>query len=198
MSKAGIKKAFTESQYTPVYLRTKDIKVLSQDYTRSRDILQKRYKRLKKAGFETNFTRSVESWGGLPKLSELKKLSGGDEQQLKNEVSYWLSEFAVFERQKSTTVKAQREKRKELSKALKEAGYNIPAAKLDQFGEFMDYVRMTSLDKVFYNQTFRSTDTGYRSRRDQRTEKEKKALMSAFTEWQKTKALDILKYNIVP
>ncbi len=192
MSKKGIKQFFTDSQYTPQYLSGQDVKVLSTDYTRLRDIMTKRYKRLQKQGFNTNFTRKVEMWGGeIPKLKDLKKEFEGDIEGLQSELAYWLSELKAEESSEETKVSYQKKERKKLHTALTEAGYELDITELDVFSEFMDYLRMTSLDRAFYTDTYRDSDTGYRSRRDERTAKEKDAINQAFNEWKKQKSFSL-------
>lgn len=186
MSKKGQKPAFKESQYTPVYLKKQDVKVLASDYTRLRDIMQKRYKRLIKAGFErSNFAQAVKQWGGeIPKLSTLKKMFKGSPEEYKNAIAYWLSELKSYEREENT-VKYLKEKTKKLASALKSGGYNIKQSELQDFGDFMDYIRMTGLDMSYYAETYEASDSGYRSRRTERTEEEKKGIVQGFHEYLK-------------
>lgn len=186
MSKKGQKPAFKESQYTPVYLKKQDIKTLASDYTRLRDIMQKRYKRLIKAGFErSNFAQAVKQWGGeIPKLSTLKKMFKGSPEEYKNAIAYWLSELKSYEREENT-VKYLKDKTKKLASALKSGGYDIKQSELQDFGDFMDYIRMTGLDMSYYAETYEASDSGYRSRRRERTEEEKKGIVQAFHEYLK-------------
>lgn len=188
MSKAGIKQAFTSGQYTPQFLYKQDIKKLSTDYTRLRDILQKRYKRLKAKGYKTSFTTAVERWGELPRLSQLKKLSGGDTELYKKDVAYWLSEFKSFETEE-TTAAYQTNLRKQAASSLSESGYAVTSQQIDDYVDFMNYIRRVGIDKKLYAETYEPTETGYRSKRRERTAQEKTFIMKAFEAWLKEKAL---------
>lgn len=194
MSKKGIKQAFKEGQYTPQFLQKQNLSTLRQDYTRLRDIMRKRYKRLKSKGYSTNFTKAVKQWGTIPTIKQFTGMSKGDKDYLAKELAYWLSELKSYETEE-TTIKYQRERREELQTALQDSGYDVDTEDIDAFGEFMDYIRQTSLDKVFYSSTYRATDTGYRAKRDERTDKEKADLMRAFDKWKKGQ-FDITEYEI--
>ncbi len=190
MSRKGIKQAFTDEQYTPAYLSRQDLKILSEDYTRLRDIMQKRYKRLVAKGYQTNFTRKVELWGEIPKLKNMKAEFRDDIEGLKSEISWWLSELKS-EESEETTVAYQTKERKKLHAALKSSGYDVDLSDIDLYAEFMTYLRVTSLDMSFYTDTYRESDTGYRSKRDARSVKEKEAINQAFQEWKKNKSFSL-------
>lgn len=190
MSKKGIKQAFRDVEYIPERLKSKDLKLLRQDYTRLRDIMQKRYKRIEKAGFKTNFTKWVKSAGGIPKISELKKLAGKDQQQLKNELAYWLSELKRFESEKDTKVSELKKTKKGIIDKLQENGFNIKEDQYHDFMEYLDYIHVTDLDRIVYDATFHDLqDVGYKpeagGKKGQRTEKQKNNFMDNFNLWLK-------------
>lgn len=188
MSKKGIKQAFPDVEYIPQRLMTKDIKLLAQDYTRQRDIMQKRYKSLEKQGFDTNFQRYIKSIGGeLPKLRDLKKEAGKDQDFYKAQVSYWLSEAKRFETEE-TTVKYQKQKKKQILKSLNESGYDITTSDYNDFIDFMNYSRNTAIDQLIYNASYKGSDVGYNvepveSSNHKRTESQKSTLMQNFKLW---------------
>lgn len=188
MSKKGIKQAFPDAEYIPQRLMTKDIKLLAQDYTRQRDLMQKRYKSLEKQGFNTNFQKYIKSIGGeLPKLRDLKKEAGKDTDLYTAEVAYWLSEAKRFET-KETTVKYQKQLKKKILKTLHTNDYDIADSDYNDFVDFMEYARNTAIDQLIYNASYKGSDVGYNvepveSSNQKRTESQKSTLMQNFKLW---------------
>lgn len=163
MSKKGIVQAFKDSQYNPTYLLTQDIKLLRQDYTRLRDIMQKRLKRLEKGDIiRTSLQNWVKSIGGeIPKISTMKKESGKDEEHFKRELVYWLAELKIYENEKSTLT-YQKELRKQKVKDLQDAGYNqITEDLFNDYLDFMDYISNVGGEFVLYTETTEPKDIGY-------------------------------------
>lgn len=163
MSKKGIVQAFKESQYNPTYLLTQDVKVLRQDYTRLRDIMQKRLKRLEKGGIKKSaFQNWVEQIGGeIPKITTLKKEAEKDEEQFKRELAYWLSELKTYETEK-TTLPYQRKLKSEKVKQLQEAGYeDISDETFESFVKFMEYIRDVAAEFILYRESGDNSDIGY-------------------------------------
>ena len=163
MSKRGVVQAFKESQYNPTYLLTQDVKVLRQDYTRLRDIMQKRLKRLEKGGIKKS---PLQNWvkqigGEIPKITTLKKEAGKDEAQFKREVAYWLSELKSYDNEKST-LPYQRKMKKEKVEQLRKAGYDdISEVLFNDFLDFMDYVHNVGAEFVLYTESSDNADIGY-------------------------------------
>lgn len=188
MSKKGIKQAFSDAEYIPQRLMTKEIKLLAQDYTRQRDIMQKRYKSLEKQGFNTNFQKYIKSIGGeLPKLRDLKKEAGKDTELYRAEMAYWLSEAKRFET-KETTVKYQKQLKKKILKTLHSNNYDISDSDYNDFIDFMEYARDTAIDQMIYNATYKNSEVGYNvepqgSENQKRTAQQKETLLKNFKLW---------------
>lgn len=183
MSKKGIVQAFKDSQYNPTYLLTQDVKVLRQDYTRLRDIMQKRLKRLESSDItRTSLQNWVESIGGeIPKISTMKKESGKDEEHFKRELVYWLSELKTYENEKST-LKYQKELKEEKVKELQDAGYSdITEGLFNDYLEFMDYISDVGGEFVLYTETTVPKDIGYNP--EEKTKQEH--VQEIFNKWRK-------------
>ena len=183
MSKAGIVQAFKDSQYNPAYLLTQDVKLLRQDYTRLRDIMQKRLKRLEKGGItRISFQNWVESIGDeIPKISTMKKESGKDEEHFKRELVYWLSELKTYENEKST-LSYQKELRKQKVKELQEAGYDqITDELFNDYLDFMDYISNVGGEFILYTETTEPKDIGYNP--EEKTKQEH--VQDIFNQWRK-------------
>ena len=183
MSKKGIVQAFKDSQYNPTYLLMQDVKTLRQDYTRLRDIMQKRLKRLEKGDItRTSLQNLVESIGGeIPKITTMKKESGKDEEQFKRELVYWLSELKTYENEKST-LGYQKELKAQKVKELQDAGYSdITENLFNDYLEFMDYISDVGGEFVLYTETTDPKDIGYNP--EEKTKQEH--VQEIFNKWRK-------------
>lgn len=113
-------------EYTPEELINTDERELRKEYTRLRDIAQKRLKRLKDAGYgETETARHFKN-GVVPKLSELTS---------KESIAFALTDLADFVAMKQSTVTGMRTYYKEARQTIKKD------EKLDQI--------LTTLNKHF-------------------------------------------------
>lgn len=183
MSKKGVKQAFKESQYNPTYLLTQDVKILRQDYTRLRDIMQKRLKRLEKGGFKnTSFQNWVSNIGGeIPKLATLKKEAASDPDQFKRELVYWLSELKTYEN-KQSTIPYQQKVKKERAQQLRAAGYDkITDDLFNDFVDFMQYISNVSAEFVLYTESTEQSEIGY----NPETETKQAHVQQVFETWRK-------------
>lgn len=184
MSKKGIKQAFKASEYIPQVLKIKDIKLLRQDYTRLRDIMQKRYKRIEKAGIKrTSLQNKIKEWGGeIPKLSILYDKK--DIEQSKSRIAYYLAELKKLE-ESNTTLKEVRKKQSEKQEQLNQAGYNVNnATDLDDFIDFLDYMEATDNDMLLYGD---SSGNNVKESGKERDPETKKRINKYFKIWKDNK-----------
>ena len=114
-------------------------KEVRKEYTRLRDISQKRLKRLAAAGYtETDvYKKNVTHY---PKLKDIKT---------KSELSQRLSDLSRFVGSSQSTVKGLKEREDKVLKTLRKNGYAygyINESNLRDFGEFMEYYRDAMYD----------------------------------------------------
>ena len=103
-----------------------------KEYTRLRDISQKRLKRIAAAGYENTdvYQKNVKHY---PKLKDIKS---------KSELAQRLSDLSRFVGSTQSTVKGLKEREKKVLKTLKKSGYKyINEFNLSDFGDFMEYYR---------------------------------------------------------
>jgi hypothetical protein len=108
-----------------------------KEYTRLRDISQKRLKRLAKVGYtETDvYKKNVSHY---PKLKDIKT---------KSELAQRLSDLSRFVASSQSTVKGLKEREKKVLKTLRKNGYRyLNESNLSDFGEFMEYYRDAMYD----------------------------------------------------
>lgn len=91
-------------EYTPEHLINMDEKQLRKEYTRYRDMAQKRLKRLRNEGFGKSDIANTFAGGEVPKLSSLKD---------KESIAFAMAELKAFIDAKQSTVKGMREYIKE-------------------------------------------------------------------------------------
>lgn len=129
--------------YTPSEIKAKleaggDLKrEVRKEYTRLRDIAQKRLKRLAAAGYETTdvYKKNVKHY---PKLKAIRTES---------ELAQRLSDLSRFVGSTQSTVKGLKEREKKVLKTLKKNGYKyVNESNLSDFGEFMEYYRDAMYD----------------------------------------------------
>lgn len=135
---------YEKDWYAPVFLRhlmnTGDEAKVRKEYTRLRDIAQKRIKRLEKAGLTDTevYKRNVKHY---PKLGDIKT---------KNELSARLSDLARFVASERSTVSGFKAIRKKSLETLHEHGYEfVNEANFKDFGEFMAEYRYQHLDQIY-------------------------------------------------
>ena len=108
-----------------------------KEYTRLRDISQKRLKRLAKAGYTDTevYRRNVKHY---PKLKDIKS---------KSELAQRLSDLSRFVASKQSTVSGIKEKERKALESLSEHGYGfVNESNIQEFGEFMEEYRNQLLD----------------------------------------------------
>ena len=108
-----------------------------KEYTRLRDISQKRLKRLAAAGY-TNTEVYQRNYRHYPKLKDIKS---------KSELAQRLSDLSRFVGSSQSTVSGLKEREKKVLKTLKKSGYKyVNESNLSYFGEFMEYYRDAMYD----------------------------------------------------
>ena len=108
-----------------------------KEYTRLRDISQKRLKRLAKAGYTDTevYRRNVKHY---LKLKDIKS---------KSELAQRLSDLSRFVASKQSTVSGIKEKERKALESLSEHGYGfVNESNIQEFGEFMEEYRNQLLD----------------------------------------------------
>lgn len=112
--------------------RTVSDKTIRAEYTRLRDIAQKRIKRLGESEFsDTEIYRKYR--GGFPKLADIAN---------RTNLAYKLAELSRFVSAQTTTVSGLRQQRARSLKTLQQHGYSFVNMKnYTQFGKFMEGYR---------------------------------------------------------
>lgn len=135
---AGLK--YNAEWYLPnnILSRTIPDKQIRAEYTRLRDIAQKRIKRLGESEWaDTKLYRKYAA--GFPKLSDI---------QNRTNLSYQLAALSRFVAAKTTTVSGLKHQRAESLKTLKQHGYGfVNIQNYKQFGEFMEDYREKMIGK---------------------------------------------------
>lgn len=134
------------SWYTPSEIKAKLEaggaleKEVRKEYTRLRDISQKRLKRLAAAGY-TNTEVYQRNYRHYPKLKDIKS---------KSELAQRLSDLSRFVGSSQSTVKGIKEREQKVLKTLKKSGYKyVNESNLSDFGEFMEYYRDAMYDMEY-------------------------------------------------
>ena len=129
--------------YTPSELKTKlelggeHEKEVRKEYTRLRDISQKRLKRLAAAGY-TDTEIYQRNYKHYPTLKNIKS---------KSELAQRLSDLSRFVGSSQSTVKGIKERNKQTLETLKQHGYGfVNEGNLRDFGDFMEQYRDQLLD----------------------------------------------------
>lgn len=135
---------YEKDWYSPVYLRhlisTGDAAKVRKEYTRLRDISQKRLKRLKAAGLADTevYKKNVNHY---PKLKDIKSA---------NELSARLSDLARFISSERSTVSGFKTVMEKSLKTLHEHGYTfVTKENYKDFAEFMGEYRYQKLDMIY-------------------------------------------------
>ncbi len=111
-----------------------------KEYTRLRDISQKRLKRLAAAGYTDTdiYKKNVSHY---LKLKDIKT---------KSELAQRLSDLSRFVASSQSTVKGLKEREKKVLQTLKKSGYRyVNESNLSDFGEFMEYYRDAMYDMEY-------------------------------------------------
>ena len=136
--------SYDSNWYIPSAIKARleagDEKVVKAEYTRLRDIAQKRLKRLKKAGFdETQLYKQ-----NVKRFKKLKQIKS------KSELSSRLSDLARFIRDPRGIVKRAKEIRDKSLSTLHSNGYTfVNEANYIEFGKFMEEYRAQKLDEMY-------------------------------------------------
>ena len=118
-------------------------KEIRKEYTRLRDILQKRIKTIQKSEFSGQGIAG-QFPQGLPKLAEIRP----------EDLPYLLQQAATAINSSSGSLKGLRHRRSETIKSLQERGYtNIDESNISSFARFMEESRERGLDRVYGSDT---------------------------------------------
>lgn len=129
--------------YTPANIRQelkKNPAAVRKEYTRLRDIEQKRIKRM--AGTEWEDTEVYrKNAGQYPKLADLKS---------DVDLVYKLSDLSRFVRAKTSTISGLKERRAQALETLYEHGYEfVTEENYNSFGKFMEEYRTQHYDEMY-------------------------------------------------
>lgn len=134
--------------YTPSELKTKlelggeHEKEVRKEYTRLRDIAQKRLKRLEAAGMSDRaiYEKNVNHY---PKLASIKT---------KSELAQRLSDLSRFVASSQSTVSGIKTREKKTLDTLHENGFDfVTESNLKDFGDFMEMYRSEGMDTMGYD-----------------------------------------------
>ena len=116
---------------------------IRKEYTRLRDILQKRIKTIQKSEFAGQGIAG-QFPQGLPKLAEIRP----------EDLPYLLPQAATAINSSGGSLKGLRHRRSETLKSLQERGYtNIDETNISSFARFMEEARERGIDKVYGSDT---------------------------------------------
>ena len=116
---------------------------IRKEYTRLRDILQKRIKTIQKSEFAGQGIAG-QFPQGLPKLAEIRM----------EDLPYLLQQAATAINSSAGSLKGLRHRRSETIKSLQERGYtNIDETNISSFARFMEEARERGLDRVYGSDT---------------------------------------------
>lgn len=116
---------------------------IRKEYTRLRDILQKRIKTIEKSEFAGQGIAG-QFPQGLPKLAEIRP----------EDLPYLLQQAATAINSSSGSLKGLRHRRSETIKSLQERGYtNIDESNISTFARFMEEARERGIEKVYGSDT---------------------------------------------
>lgn len=126
--------------YYPDSLAGRSEKELRKEYTRLRDIGQKRIKRLLESEYKDSETARI--WKkGIPKLADLES----------SDIPFALAELHGFISSPYSTIRGQNAKRKEIRTRLESHyhGLNLQGKKLQQFFDVMNMKTTHELEKIY-------------------------------------------------
>ena len=137
---------YEDNWYTPTsiltQIKTGDLKKVRKEYTRLRDIAQKRLKRLEAAdmGDTQAYLKNVSHY---PKLKDIKT---------KYELAGRLSDLSRFIKAEASTVSGQRQIRAKSIQTLHDHGYDfVNDTNIVDFGRFMEEYRKQKLEDMGYD-----------------------------------------------
>ena len=145
---AGLK--YSAGWYSPTHLRSGDVSaaVIKAEYTRLRDIAQKRLKRM--AGTEFRETETFkQNWGYFTRIRDMAgKGMKGD--RISPELSYKMAALARFVAAEGSTISGMKKQREKSLETLKQHGYDfVNAGNYIQFAKFMQEYRQQKLDSQY-------------------------------------------------
>ena len=118
-------------------------KEIKKEYTRLRDILNKRIQRINKSDFAGQGIAG-QFPQGLPKLADIAP----------EDLPYLLQQAATALNSRSGSLKGLQMRQSETVKSLRERGYtNIDDSNIRQFASFMDEARDRGLEKIYGSDT---------------------------------------------
>ena len=145
---AGLK--YSAGWYTPTHLRSGDVSaaVIKAEYTRLRDIAQKRLKRMAKTEFRETETFK-QNWGYFTKIRDMAgKGVKGD--RISPELSYKMAALARFVAAEGSTISGMKKQREKSLETLKQHGYDfVNKGNYTKFAKFMQEYRQQKLDSQF-------------------------------------------------
>ena len=124
--------------YTPYfgkYASGQEIKLLRQEYTRLRDIAQKRITRLESAGLPIPDFRK-----GVPRLRDIR----GNQSLF----AHTLSDLYNFVKNPATLTEGAKETRSKMLERLSSSGFDVKAEQLPAFGAFMELLRLSGVEAL--------------------------------------------------
>lgn len=128
-------------EYNPRQLALIDDATLRKEYTRLRDIAQKRLHRLGQTEQGRNSAVYVSNVGAFPTIKNM----GGKVNK------YKLIKLARFVSNPMSTIKGQKAAVSKAVKSLQEYGItSIRQENIDEYGSMMDYIRALGYDKMLY------------------------------------------------
>ena len=129
--------------YVPSQLVDVPLPALRKEYTRLRDIEEKRMKRLAESEFKASEAYQYNV-GKFPKLKDIESLE---------ELTHRLSELSKFVNMESSTIRGQWDIMSRRVNTLRDQGYYIPSDKHDQIGffKFVDYLKEKHGITLFYH-----------------------------------------------
>ena len=145
---AGLK--YSAGWYTPTHLRSGDVSaaVIKAEYTRLRDIAEKRLKRMAKTEFRETETFK-QNWGYFTKIRDMAgKGMKGD--RISPELSYKMAALARFVAAEGSTISGMKKQREKSLETLKQHGFDfVNKSNYTQFAKFMQEYRQQKLDSLF-------------------------------------------------
>ena len=121
-------------------IKTGHEKTIRKEYTRLRDIAQKRLKRLDAAGYSDTQTYK-QNVAHYPKLKDIKSIF---------DLAQRISDLANFVKSPGSTVSGLKSRRQKTLEKLHEHEYSfVNESNLDAYGEFMEEYRNQKLDQEY-------------------------------------------------
>ena len=141
---------YSAGWYMPASLRSGSISAadIKKEYTRLRDIAQKRLKRMAETPYRetATFQRNI---GNFPKIADMKN-KGVKDGQVTPELAYKLAELARFVSASTSTVTGMKKQQAAAIKTLHSHGYTfVNDSNYIQFGKFMEEWREQHLDWTY-------------------------------------------------